>query len=103
MSNTPFLPPSGTTGTTSAVVNVGQQTSNTSAVQLSSTSTVPTNGLIIQALSTNTASVFIGGSGVTTATGFELTSGSSLTIISNLNTIYVIGSNATDKVCWSVT
>ena len=85
-------------GTASAVVNVGQQTSNTSAVQLSASSTVPTNGLIIQALSTNTASVFIGGSGVTTATGFELTSGSSLTITSNLNTIYVIGSNATDKV-----
>ena len=93
----------GSVGTASAVVNIGQQTSNTSAVQLSASSTIPTNGLIIQALSTNTASVFIGGSGVTTATGFELTSGSSLTITSNLNTVYVIGSNATDKVCWSVT
>lgn len=90
-------------GTASAVINIGQTTSAVTAVQLSASSTIPTNGIIIQALSTNTASVFIGGSGVTTATGFELTSGSSLTITSNLNTIYVIGSNATDKVCWSVT
>ena len=93
----------GYVGSIQATVNIGQTTSAVTAVQLSASSTVPTNGLIIQALSTNTASVFIGGSGVTTATGFELTSGSSLTITSNLNTIYVIGSNATDKVCWSVT
>jgi len=102
MSNTPFLPPSGTTGTTSAVVNVGQQTSNTSAVQLSSTSTVPTNGIVIEALIGNAAVVYIGGSGVTTSTGFQLSPGQSLTLTCNLNTIYVIGSNATDKVCWSV-
>ena len=93
----------GYVGSIQATVNIGQTTSAVTAVQLSASSTVPTNGLIIQALSTNTASVFIGGSGVTTATGFELTSGSSLTITSNLNTIYVIGTNATDKICWSVT
>ena len=63
-----------------------------------------TNGVVVQALSTNTASVFIGNSSVTTANGFELTAGSSLTISpSNINLVYVIGSNATDKVCWSVT
>ena len=101
----PVMQQSGTwnTGTPSATINIGQTTSAVTAVQLSATSTIPTNGLIIQALSTNTASVFIGGSGVTTANGFELTAGSSLTITSNLNTVYVIGSNATDKVCWSVT
>lgn len=66
------------TATTPSVVNVSQQTVNTTAVQLSSTSTVPVNGIIVGALSTNSASVFIGGSGVTTSNGAELTPGSSL-------------------------
>jgi hypothetical protein len=93
----------GTVGTTSSVINIGQQTSNTAAVQLSSTSTVPTNGIIVEALSTNGASVFIGGSAVTTSTGFELQPGQSMPLTCNLNTIYVIGNNSTDKVCWDVT
>ena len=94
----------GYVGSIQATVNIGQTTSAVTAVQLSASSTVPTNGLIIQALSTNTASVFIGNSGVTTANGFELTAGSSVTISpSNINLVYVIGTNATDKVCWSVT
>lgn len=93
-----------TTGTPSATLNIGQTTSNTSATQLSASSVAMTNGVVIQALSTNTASVFIGNSSVTTSNGFELTAGSSLTISpSNINLVYVIGSNATDKVCWSVT
>lgn len=93
----------GTVGSTSNPVNVGQQTSNTSAVQLSAASTVPTNGIIVQAISTNTASIFIGGSGVTTSTGFELQAGQAAPFTANLNTLYVIGSNNTDKVCWTVT
>jgi hypothetical protein len=92
----------GTVGTTSAVVNVGQKTSATSATQISSTSTVPTNGIIVQALSTNTASVYVGGSGVISSTGFELQSGQSISFTANLNTLYVVGSNSTDKVCWNV-
>ena len=98
----PMIAQSTNVGTISAVVNVGQQTSNTSAVQLSATSTVPTNGIVIEALIANAAVVYIGGSGVTTSTGFQLSPGQSLTLTCNLNTIYVIGSNATDKVCWSV-
>jgi len=94
----------GNTGTPSATINIGQTTSAVTAVQLSSSSIAMTNGVVVQALSTNTASVFIGNSSVTTANGFELTAGSSLTISpSNINLVYVIGSNATDKVCWSVT
>ena len=92
----------GTVGTTSAVVNVGQQTSNTSAVQLSASSTVPTNGIILQAIAANTGKIYLGGSGVTTSTGFELQAGQAISFTCNLNTIYVIGTNNTDKVCWSV-
>lgn len=79
----------------------GQQTSNTSAVQFTATSRSLTNGLIIQALSTNTASIFIGDKSVTTANGFELQPGQATSIaVNNQNLIYVVGSNATDKVCW---
>jgi len=92
------------TGTPSATINIGQTTSAVTATQLTASSIAMTNGVVVQALSTNTASVYIGNSSVTTANGFELTAGSSLTISpSNVNLVYVIGSNATDKVCWSVT
>lgn len=90
-------------GTTSATVNVGQQTSNTTAVQISSSSTPSTNGILVQGLSANTASVYVGGSGVTTATGFELQPGQAAPFTcSNITALYVIGSNSTDKVCWNV-
>ena len=107
ISNTSFASTqSGTwnTGTPSATININQTTSAVTATQLTASSIAMTNGVVIQALSTNTASVFIGNSSVTTANGFELTAGSSLTISpSNINLVYVIGANATDKICWSVT
>lgn len=94
---------SGTVGTTSTPVNVGQKTVNTTAVQISIISTVPTNGIIIGALSTNAASIFIGGSGVTTSTGAELTPGSTAPFSCNLNTLYIISaSSTTDKIWWNV-
>jgi hypothetical protein len=92
----------GTVGSNSGAINVGQKTSNTSAVQLSSSSTVPANGIIVQALAANTAKVYIGGSGVLTTTGFELQAGQAVSFTCNLNTLYVIGSNNTDGVCWTV-
>lgn len=93
----------GTVGTTSAIVNVGQKTVNTTAVQISNTSTVPTNGIIIRALSTNGASIFVGGSGVTTSTGFELVAGEATSFTANLNTLYIISAaSTTDKICWNV-
>lgn len=91
----------GGSGGTNGNLYVGQQTSNTSAVQLTASSEALSNGVIVQALSTNTASVFIGGSGVTTATGFELQPGQATSVaISNLDLLYVIGSDNTDKVTW---
>ena len=93
----------GLVGTTSAVINVNQKTVSTTAVQLSVTSTVPTNGIIVQALSTNAASIFVGGSGVTTSTGFELVAGQAMSFTCNLNTLYIISaSSTTDKVCYNV-
>lgn len=92
-----------TVGTTSAAVNVGQKTVSTTATQLSATSTVPTNGIIVRALSTNTASIFVGGSGVTTSTGYELVAGEATSFTCNLNTLYIISAaSTTDKACWNV-
>ena len=85
------------------VLVYGQTTSGTSQVNLNATSHVPTNGVIVQALSTNIASVFVGITGVTTSTGFELVAGQSITLTpTNSNLLYIIGANATDKVCWLV-
>lgn len=90
-------------GSSSGAVNVGQQTVNTTAVQISASSTVPTNGMLIGALSTNTASIFIGGSGVTTSNGAELLPGASLPFTCNLNTLYIRSvASTTDKIWWNV-
>lgn len=93
----------GTVGTTSAAINVGQQTVSTTAVQLSASSTIPTNGIIVQALSTNAASIFVGGSGVTTSNGFELVAGQAMSFSCNLNTLFIrSAASTTDKACWNV-
>lgn len=93
----------GTVGTTTAAVNVGQQTVSTSAVQVSSSSTIPTNGIIIKALSTNSAPIFVGGSGVTTSNGYELVAGESISFTCNLNTLYIrSAASTTDKISWNV-
>lgn len=97
-------PISGTVGSTSHAVNVGQVTVGTTAVQLATSSTVPTNGIIIGALSTNTASIFIGGSGVSTTNGMEILPGGSVPFTCNLSTLYIISaSSTTDKIWWNVT
>lgn len=93
----------GNVGTVSAVVNVGQKTVNTTAVQISASSTIPTNGIIIRNLSTSAASIFVGGSGVTTSNGFELVPGEATSFTCNLNTLYIISAaSTTDKICWNV-
>ncbi len=93
----------GFVGTSPNTINVGQQTVNTTAVQLSASATVPTNGILVQALSTNSASIFVGGSGVTTSTGWELQPGQCIAFTCTLNTIYIRSTaSTTDKVCYQV-
>ncbi|HVB24113.1 MAG TPA: hypothetical protein VNG51_19400 [Ktedonobacteraceae bacterium] len=88
-------------GAVAGNIQYGQQTSNTTAVQLTATSKALSNGLIVQALAANTAKVYVGDSSVTTSTGFELQAGQACSIAaSNQNLVYVIGSNNTDKLCW---
>lgn len=76
-----------------------QQTVTNTAAALSSQSL--TQGIIIEALSTNTVSVFVGNSGVTTSNGIELPAGASVTLpINNANLIYVICASSSPVVTW---
>jgi hypothetical protein len=52
------------------------------------------NGLIIEALSTNTHSLYVGGAGVTNGTGFELQPGQSTSLaINDISKVYIAGTN----------
>jgi len=81
-------------------VKSGQKTyTSGSAVAIATTDTLK-NGLIIQALSTNTVSVFVGPSGVTTSTGFELQAGQATSIaIADPSTVFIVAS-ASASICW---
>ncbi len=59
-------------------------------------------GILIKALSTNTVTLFVGPSGVTTTTGFELSPGESLQYDPNVPAadIFVIASANDQKACW---
>jgi hypothetical protein len=57
------------------------------------------HSVTVKALSTNTVAVYVGASGVTTANGFELLAGESVTVdIDNLASVYVISGSASQVV-----
>lgn len=77
----------------------GQQAVTATAAALA-THTL-TSGICVQALSTNTISVFVGPSGVTTSTGQEIPPGAaSCVALSNANEIYVVASTTGATVTW---
>ncbi len=85
-------------GLPSTAVN-NQQTVTTSAVALPS-GTI-TEGFVLQALSTNSVSVFAGGVGVTTSTGIEIPPGAAVSVlVNNTNKIYVICASSSPVVSW---
>ena len=78
-----------------------QQTVGVAQVQLVAASTPCKKGVLVKALSTNTDKVYVGKTGVTTATGYELTAGETITIeADNANKVYLIAGAAGQKVCW---
>jgi hypothetical protein len=82
----------GTTTPTVPSIVSGQQTATSSAAALSSHSLK--QGVVLQALSTNTVSVFIGPSGVTSSTGLELPAGGSVTLpVNNTNVVYIVSAS----------
>lgn len=83
-----------------AAILSGQQAVTASAVALA-THTLA-KGICVNALSTNSISVFVGPSGVTTSTGFELTAKAGYCVaVANSNAIYVIASTTGASVTWS--
>lgn len=85
--------------TPQAVVSA-RKTVTTSAAALSSA--VFTNGVILRALSSNAASVCIGGSGITTSNGYCLAPGEAISYgAANANQIYIIGANTSDVVMYT--
>jgi len=78
----------------------GQQTSTGTAVAISGSQSI-TVGVIVQAKSTNTNSVYVGPSGVSSSTGFELQPGQATSMaVNNLNLVYVISTHSGDGVCY---
>lgn len=81
-----------------ALVN-NQQTVTASAAALPSGTL--TQGVILESLSSNTVSVFVGGAGVTTSTGYELQPGASVGIaVNNTDAIYVVCATGSPVVTW---
>ncbi len=82
----------------SSVLN-NQQTATASAVALPGN--VLKNGVIVQALSTNTGTIYVGGSGVTAGNGYPLAAGQQVPLnVANTNLIYMLGTNTSDKIAW---
>ena len=79
-------------------VVVFQETIGTSELQLANN---PLNySVTVKALNGNNSVVYVGVSGVTTSSGFELNAGESISLsIDNTNRLYVIASNANQKIC----
>jgi hypothetical protein len=97
------VPVSGTiTPSIATTFFTGQKTSTGTAVAISGSSQPLTNGVIVQALSTNMGLVYIGGSGVTSSTGFQLQPGQATSIaINNTNAVYVIAISSGDGICYA--
>ena len=86
-------------GSLPATLVNGQQTVTTSAVALPSGAL--TQGVVLEALSTNTVSIFVGATGVTTSTGYELQPGASIGIaVDNTNRIFVRCTSTSPVVSW---
>ncbi len=84
----------------SSTILAGQQAVTASAAALGTNSL--TNGLCVEALSTNIISIYVGPFGVTTSTGIELPARASYcAAVSNSNALYVIASATGASVTWS--
>lgn len=95
-----------TTGISSGSILHGQKTIATPGTEEAITgSNVLTNGqkVVVKALITNAADVYVGGNPVTSATGFVLSPGDSCDLaVNNTNLIYLDVATAVDGVSWIV-
>lgn len=89
-------------GNTNANMYTGQQTVNTTQVQISGSSHSLNNGMIVKSLSTNAANIEVGLTGVTATTGDILEPGESRWYpVNNTNLLYIISATSTtDKISY---
>jgi len=74
--------------------NAVSNTSSVTPVQLNSNQELKF-GVTVLALSTNSATVYVGNSGVTTSNGFPLAAGAGIQLaIDNLSKVYIVGSGS---------
>ena len=84
----------------------GKVATLTAAQQLTSTSTKCHQGVWVKAAAGNGGIVYVGNSDVTNGSvnatdGYELSAGNSILVpVSNVNSVYVIGSDVGQKVFW---
>ena len=85
-------------GTSTNGVTSFQQTATASAAALPSATFA--NGIVLTAPSTNTSTIYVGGSSVTASganAGYPLKAGQSISYgVANSNQIYMVGTNTTD-------
>jgi len=86
-----------------SVLKTGQQTIGGSKVAL----VLPLNdsvvrGVVLKAFGTNSDTIYVGDSGVTTGVGFPLTAGESVVLPLNSMTIYAIADAASQKLAWAI-
>lgn len=83
-------------------ITTGQKTvavTNT-ALQITTTATQASNGVVVHALGGNSTTIVVGTSGVTTSTGLVLAAGDAVTIgATDVSTIYINGTSG-DGVSW---
>ena len=78
----------------------GQQTLTATAAALPNQALV--NGMVVQALSANTGTVYVGAAGVSHTTGYPLNAGQTVSFgVTNADAIYVLGQNTTDVVAFA--
>lgn len=81
-------------------VKTGQQATTTAAVILASVA-FTSGPVTLKAPKANAAAIEIGAAGETTATGYVLDPGDSITLgITNLSQLYLIGANTSDKLAY---
>ncbi|KAA6459648.1 hypothetical protein DYQ86_16140 [Acidobacteria bacterium AB60] len=87
-----------TTTGTAASVSTGQASVGTTATALTGTSAG--SQAIVKAPATNTQTIYVGGSGVTTATGYPLEPGASVPLPLRAVAIYAVAAATGQKVAW---
>lgn len=82
-----------------AALSAGVQATTTAAVRMANFAFI--SQVTLHAPASNVAVLTAGASGVTQGVGYVMEPGSSLTLpIQNLNMLYLIGANTTDKLTW---